>query len=118
MLDPDWSTLTIAKANAIADLTFEQAFFMMVHLPYLQPFADINKRTSRLAVSAAVPRQPVPLTFVDVPPGRLYARAMLGVCEMGQCYCATRSSGPTRRSTQGYVAIRQTLAEPDPLRLA
>lgn len=38
------------KANQIID-PFEQSFFIMVHLPYLQPFADINKRTSRLAAN-------------------------------------------------------------------
>ena len=37
----------LSKANQIRD-PFEQSFFMMVHLPYLQPFADINKRTSRV----------------------------------------------------------------------
>ncbi|WP_255556850.1 Fic family protein [Sodalis sp. dw_96] len=42
--------LLLAKARAITD-PFEQSFFMMVHLPYLQPFADINKRTSRLAAN-------------------------------------------------------------------
>jgi len=31
------------KANAVKD-PFEQAFFIMVHLPYLQPFLDVNKR--------------------------------------------------------------------------
>jgi hypothetical protein len=40
----------LSKANQIHD-PFEQSFFMMVHLPYLQPFADINKRTSRLAAN-------------------------------------------------------------------
>jgi Fic family protein len=35
-------------AAAIAD-PFEQAFFVMVHVPYLQPFEDANKRVSRLA---------------------------------------------------------------------
>ncbi|WP_339057809.1 Fic family protein [Candidatus Regiella endosymbiont of Tuberolachnus salignus] len=35
------------KANQISD-PFEQSFFVMVHLPYLQPFADVNKHTSRL----------------------------------------------------------------------
>jgi Fic family protein len=29
----------------------EQALFIMVHLPYLQPFDDVNKRLSRLAVN-------------------------------------------------------------------
>ena len=38
----------VAKATAITD-PFEQAFFLLVHLPYLQTFADANKRTSRIA---------------------------------------------------------------------
>ncbi len=38
-------------ANAITD-AFEQAFFVMVHLPYLQPFEGVkNKRVSRLAAN-------------------------------------------------------------------
>ena len=41
---------------------------MMVDLPYLQPFADINKRTSRLAANAPLFRANLCLlTFVDVP---------------------------------------------------
>ena len=42
--------MLLTKARQIAD-PFEQAFFMLVHVPYLQPFADINKRTSRLAAN-------------------------------------------------------------------
>ncbi|ETZ21153.1 hypothetical protein N824_03265 [Pedobacter sp. V48] len=30
---------------------FEPSFFMMVHLPYLEPFDDVNKRVSRLAAN-------------------------------------------------------------------
>ena len=37
-------------ASEIQD-PFEQAFFLMVHLPYLQPFEDVNKRVSRLAAN-------------------------------------------------------------------
>jgi len=36
----------IATAAAIDD-PFEQAFFMMVQLPYLQPFEDANKQVCR-----------------------------------------------------------------------
>ncbi len=108
----------IEKANAIAD-PFEQAFFMMVHVPYLQPFADINKRTSRLAANLPLFRANLcPLTFVDVPP-EAYARAMLGVYEMGRVeLLRDLLVWAYERSTAEYVAIRQTLAEPDPLRLA
>ncbi len=107
----------IDKANAIAD-PFEQAFFMMVHIPYLQPFADINKRTSRLAANLPLfCANLCPLTFVDVPP-ELYARAMLGVYEMGRVeLLRDLLVWAYERSTAEYVAIRQTLAEPDPLRL-
>ena len=40
----DALTSLLSKATDIRD-PFEQSFFMMVHLPYLQPFAYINKRT-------------------------------------------------------------------------
>jgi Fic family protein len=42
----------LSKAHPIFD-PFEQSFFMLVHLPYLQPFADVNKRTARLAAHLA-----------------------------------------------------------------
>jgi Fic/DOC family len=42
--------LMLVKAEAIQD-PFEQAFFAMVHIPYLQPFDDVNKRVSRLAAN-------------------------------------------------------------------
>ena len=59
-----------------------------------------------------------PLTFVDVPP-EAYARAMLGVYEMGRVeLLRDLLVWAYERSTAEYVAIRQTLAEPDPLRLA
>jgi hypothetical protein len=38
----------LATTAAITD-PFEQAFFVMVQIPYLQPFDDVNKRVSRLA---------------------------------------------------------------------
>jgi Fic family protein len=50
------------KATRIAD-PFEQAFFLMVHVPYLQPFEDVNKRVSRLAAN-------IPLIKNDLSPSR------------------------------------------------
>lgn len=35
----------LLTAAAIRD-PFEQSFFLLVHIPYLQPFIDVNKRTS------------------------------------------------------------------------
>ncbi|MFY9180482.1 MAG: Fic family protein [Venatoribacter sp.] len=105
------------KASQIQD-PFEQSFFMMVHLPYLQPFADINKRTSRLAANMPLFRHGLcPLTFLGVPQAA-YTQAILSLYEM------TRIE-PMRdlylwayeRSAQEYQSIRQILVEPDALRL-
>jgi Fic family protein len=40
----------LSKAGSIGD-PFERAFFLMMHLQYLQPFEDVNKRVSRLAAN-------------------------------------------------------------------
>ncbi len=106
------------KASRIGD-AFEQSFFMMVHLPYLQPFADINKRTSRLAANLPLFRANLcPLTFLDVPEP-VYSRATLGVYEMTRVeLLRDLYVWAYERSTQEYLAIKQDLAEPDPLRLA
>lgn len=108
----------LGKANQIGD-PFEQSFFMMVHLPYLQPFADINKRTSRLAANLPLFRANLcPLTFLDVPE-QAYSRAILGVYEMTRIeLLRDLFVWAYERSTQEYLAIKQDLAEPDPLRLA
>jgi Fic/DOC family len=106
------------KANQIDD-PFEQSFFMMVHVPYLQPFFDINKRTSRLAANLPLFRANLcPLTFLDVPE-QAYSRAILGVYEMTRVELLRDVYvWAYERSTQEYLAIKQQLAEPDPLRLA
>jgi len=108
----------LGKVNQIHD-PFEQSFFMMVHLPYLQPFADINKRTSRIAANLPLFRANLcPLTFLDVPE-QAYSRAILGVYEMTRMeLLRDLYLWAYERSTQEYLAIKQDLAEPDPLRLA
>ncbi|HBN8495884.1 TPA: Fic family protein [Pseudomonas aeruginosa] len=113
----DTLEVLLNKANQITD-PFEQSFFMMVHLPYLQPFADINKRTSRLAANLPLFRANLcPLTFLDVPE-QAYSRATLGVYEMTRVeLLRDLYLWAYERSTQEYLAIKQDLAEPDPLRL-
>lgn len=108
----------LAKAAAIED-PFEQSFFIMVHIPYLQPFADINKRTSRLAANLPLFRANLcPLTFLDVPE-QAYSRATLGLYELTRVeLLRDLYVWAYERSTQEYLAIRQELAAPDPLRLA
>ncbi len=114
----DALTMLLTKARQIAD-PFEQAFFMLVHVPYLQPFADINKRTSRLAANVPLFRANLcPLTFVDVPEAA-YSRAIRGVYELTRVELLRDVFvWAYERSTQEYLAIKQDLAEPDPIRLA
>jgi hypothetical protein len=75
--------LFLEKSSAISD-PFEQAFFIMAQLPYLQPFPDANKPVSRLAANIALLRHNLcPLFFVDVP-GLAYTEGLLGVLELGR----------------------------------
>ena len=110
--------IVLEKANRISD-PFEQCFFLLVHLPYLQAFADINKRTSRLAANLPLFRANLcPLTFLDVPESA-YSRAILGVYELTRVELLRDVFvWAYERSTQEYLAIKQNLAEPDPTRLA
>ncbi|MFQ5981884.1 MAG: Fic family protein, partial [Woeseiaceae bacterium] len=98
---------------------FEQSFFMMVHLPYLQPFADVNKRVSRLAANLPLIRDNLcPLTFLGVPE-QAYSRAILAVYELTRVeLLRDLYVWAYERSTQEYLAIKRDLVEPDPLRLA
>ncbi|PID45404.1 MAG: cell filamentation protein Fic [Proteobacteria bacterium] len=111
-------TILLDKVSQITD-PFEQSFFVMVHIPYLQPFADINKRTSRIVANLPLIRENLcPLTFLDVPE-QAYSRAILGVYELGRFeLLRDLYVWAYERSTQEYLAIKQGLSEPDPLRLS
>lgn len=109
--------MILAKADAIED-PFEQAFFIMVHIPYLQPFVDVNKRVSRLGANIPLIRRNLcPLSFIDVPE-RAYVEGTLGVYEMKrvELLCDV-FVWAYERSCQRYMAIRETVADPDPVRL-
>jgi len=107
----------LLKASAIKD-PFEQAFFAMVHLPYLQPFDDVNKRVSRLAANIPLIRENLcPLSFVDVPE-KAYIDGLLGIYELNrsELLCDV-FVWAYERSCARYSAARQSLGEPDPFRL-
>ena len=104
-------------AAAIRD-PFEQAFFAMVHLPYLQPFVDVNKRVSRLASNIPLIQHNLcPLSFVDVSQAT-YISAMLGIYELNRIELLRDVFvWAYKRSCARYSAVRQSLGEPDPFRL-
>jgi hypothetical protein len=109
--------IVLAKADAIDD-PYEQAFFAMVHLPYLQPFDDVNKRVSRLAANIPMIRRNLtPISFKDVPQD-LYVRGVLGVYELNRVEAlADVFIWAVERSAKTYAAIRQSIGEPDPFRV-
>jgi Fic family protein len=107
----------LAVAQAVAD-PFEQAFFALAHIPYLQPFIDVNKRVSRLAANISLIRGNLcPLSFIDVPE-RAYVDAVLGVYELNRVELLRDVFvWAYERSCQQYVAVQQSLAPPDSFRL-
>jgi len=94
------------KAAAIHD-PFEQSLFLLIHIAYLQPFIDVNKRTSRLSANIPlIKHNLVPLSFNDVDKD-YYANAMIAIYEFNNIhalvdiYCFSY-----RRSCEHYkVAI-------------
>lgn len=109
--------LLLSKVAAIAN-PFEQAFFIMVQLPYLQPFDDVNKRVSRLAANIPLLHHNLsPLSFVDVP-SQIYIQGMLGIYELnGVDLLKDIFIWAYERSAACYAALRQSLGDPDPFRL-
>lgn len=95
----------------------EAAFFLWVNLAYLQPFADGNKRTSRLSANMPLMlHNCAPLSFLDVERTD-YATAMLGVYEQRNVTAAVELfEFIYRRSIQKYSVLRASLSVPDPLR--
>jgi hypothetical protein len=113
--------LLLELASAIPD-PFEQAFFAMVHIPYLQPFTDVNERTSRL-VANIVANIPLiranlcPLSFIDVPE-RAYVEGTLGVYEQNRVELLRDVfAWAYARSCAQYRVVRESMGQPDPLRL-
>jgi Fic/DOC family len=109
--------IVMRMAAEVAD-PFEQAFLLMVHLPYLQPFEDVNKRVSRLAANIPLMHHNLsPLSFIDVP-AQAYVGGMLGVYELTRIELLRDVFvWAYERSCQQYVAVRQQLVPPDTFRL-
>lgn len=113
----EYFRLMLAKAESIND-PFEQSFFAMVHISYLQPFMDVNKRVSRLAANIPlIKRNLCPLSFIDVPE-RAYIDGILGIYELNRVELLLDVFvWAYERSCQQYVAVKQSLVPPDAFRL-
>jgi hypothetical protein len=109
--------LIIDKA-ALIENPFEQSFFLMVHLPYLQPFLDVNKRVSRLAGNIPFIRENLsPLSFVDVPEID-YTQGLLAIYELNRIELFRDVfMWAYERSASLYLATLESLGAPDPFRI-
>ena len=110
-------SIVLEMAAEIQD-PFEQSFFLMVHLPYLQPFEDVNKRVSRLAANIPfILHNLSPLSFIDVAQ-QDYVDGLLGVYELNRVELLRDVFVRAyERSCQQYVAVHQQLVPPDAMRL-
>ena len=73
--------IIIEKAGAITD-PFEQSFFLLVHIPYLQAFDDVNKRTSRIASNIPLLKADLaPMSFITMDDGT-YINGLIGIYEI------------------------------------
>ena len=73
--------ILVEKAAAITD-PFEQSFFLLVHIPYLQAFDDINKRTSRVASNIPLLKADLaPMSFLTMDDGE-YIDGLIGIYEL------------------------------------
>jgi prophage maintenance system killer protein len=97
------------KASQIED-PFEQSFFLLVHLSYLQAFIDVNKRTSRLAANIPlVQHNLVPLSFNDMSKDD-YISAMLVIYELNDVMpLAELYIWSYLRTCKQYTVTAQTL---------
>ncbi len=112
----DYFRMFLDKARDIED-PFEQSFFTMVHLPYLQPFTDVNKRTARLGANIPLIKNKLcPLSFIDVP-DKDYIEGNLGVYELNDTSLLKDVYvWAYERSCRRYNSIKRLDSSRDPYR--
>lgn len=110
--------ILVHKAAAIAD-PFEQSFFLLVHIPYLQAFEDVNKRTSRIAANIPMLKADLaPMSFLTMNDAD-YIDGLIGIYELNnvallrdvyiEAYLA---------SAENYRVLRAELESPEKAALA
>lgn len=108
--------LFVKKVNAIKD-PFEQSFFIMVFVPYLQPFIDLNKRTSRVVCNIPFIRNNFsPLSFNETDRTQ-YIQAIISVYEQNDTQALSELFiNAYRSSAARYQVAKMSLVAPHPLK--
>ena len=110
--------ILIEKAAAITD-PFEQSFFLLVHIPYLQAFADINKRTSRIASNIPLLKADLaPMSFLTMDDGA-YIDGLIGIYELNNVSLLREIYiDAYLASAENYRVLRAEVESPDKAALA
>lgn len=109
--------LILQKAKKVND-PFEQSFFLLVHLSYLQAFEDVNKRTSRLSCNIPFIKSNLcPLSFTDVARDD-YTAALLAIYEINDTDPLLELfAWAYSRSCNQYGVVKKSLGEIDAFRI-
>ena len=103
----------VEKAAAITD-PFEQSFFLLVHIPYLQAFEDVNKRTSRIASNIPLLKADLaPMSFLTMDDGA-YIDGLIGIYELNNVSLLREVYiDAYLASAKNYRVLRAELESPD-----
>ena len=113
----EYLALLLLKAEQIED-PFEQSFFLLIHLSYLQTFEDVNKRTARLSCNIPFIKQNLcPLSFIDVPQED-YFKALLYFYETNELLPALELyEWAYEKSCEQYNVVKESLGDIDGYRI-
>ncbi len=110
--------IMVGKASAITD-PFEQSFFLLVHIPYLQAFDDINKRTSRIAANIPLLKADLaPMSFLTMSDGD-YIDGLIGIYELNSVALLREAYiDAYLASAENYKVLRAEVETPEKAALA
>ena len=113
----EYLVLLLLKSEKIHD-PFEQSFFLLMHLSYLQTFEDVNKRTARLSCNIPLIQQNLcPLSFIDVPQED-YFKALLYFYETNELLPALELyQWAYEKSCEQYDVVKESLGDIDAYRI-
>jgi hypothetical protein len=113
----DRFNLMLEKASQITD-PFEQSFFIMVQLPYLVPFADMNLSVARLAANIPMLKKNLmPMSFHGMPM-EIFQQALLSVYEQNRVdVMKDLFMFAYQQSCERYTHVKHRNGEPDPFRI-
>ncbi len=106
----------ILKKHATIRDPFERALFILIFIPYLQPFEDLNKRTSRVCCNIPLIKSGLtPVSFVNIDTQE-YIDALKDIYEFNDILkMMNLFMKAYQYSAERYRLIKTALQAPDPI---